>query len=106
MSEYAEKLFSSGMFDDPLRLYDMTLHEVALYAEGIRARTADVEKRQNMRIGTVVATMLNLKRTKESDRVWKWDDIFGYEDEQPRAEEMTDDEIYSALLTAFGRFKT
>lgn len=106
MSEYAEALFRSGMFENPLLLYDMTLHEVSLYAEGIRSRTQEAETRQNMRIGTVVATMMNLKRTKESDRVWHWDDIFGYGEQKPQNDEMTNEEIYSALVAAFGRYKT
>ena len=107
MTEYADALFTSGMFDNPLLLYDMTLHEVSLYADGLRKRQTEAETRQNIRIGTVVATMLNLKRTKESDRVWRWDDIFGYgEEPKQKTADMTDEEIYSALVTAFGRFKT
>lgn len=96
------------MFENPLELYNMTLHEVSLFADGVRKRNIEAEKRQNIRIGTVVATMLNLKRTKESDKVWSWEDVFGNGDETPQKQtaEMTDEEIYSALLTAFGRFKT
>lgn len=106
MAEYAEELFASGMFPNPLLLYDMTLQEVSLYADGMRKKNEEAEKRQNIRIGTVVATMLNLRRTKESDRVWTWEDVFGYGEEVKPQAEMTDEEIYSALLTAFGRFKT
>lgn len=108
MAEYAEELFASGMFENPLLLYDMTLHEVSLYADGMRKKNEEMEKRQNIRIGTVVATMLNLRRTKESDRVWTWEDVFGYGEEVKKSQtaEMTDEEIYSALLTAFGRYKT
>lgn len=94
------------MFENPLELYNMTLHEVSLFADGIRKRNIEAEKRQNIRIGTVVATMLNLKRTKESDKVWHWDDIFEYGEQKPQTDEMTNEEIYSALVAAFGRYKT
>ena len=29
-----------------------------------------------MRMGTLIATTINLQRTKASDKTWKWQDIF------------------------------
>lgn len=76
MHEYLDLAARTGYFDDPRILYDMTPAEIAAVIEGKGALDQHREYLENVRAGTIVAAFYNSLRTKSSDRVWTWKDIF------------------------------
>ncbi len=76
MHEYLDLAAETGYFDDPRILYDLTPAEIATVIEGKAARDRQRELAENVRVGTVVAAVYNTLRSKKSDKVWTWKDIF------------------------------
>lgn len=76
MHEYLDLAVQTGYFDDPRVLYDLTPAEIAAVINGKSARERDQQRLENIRVGTLCATVVNLRRRKRSDRVFTWKDFF------------------------------
>lgn len=76
MHEYLDLAMKTGYFEDPRVLYDLTPAEISLVIEGRVARDQQLELAKNVRAGSIVAAIYNSLRTKKSDRIWTWKDIF------------------------------
>lgn len=76
MHEYLDLAAETGYFDDPRILYDLTPAEIAAVIVGKSNRDRQRELAENVRAGTVAAAVYNTLRTKKSDKVWTWKDIF------------------------------
>lgn len=57
-------------------VYDLTPDEISAYIEGKSKRLKETQKADNIRIGTLCATVLNQNRRKRNDKIWKWSDFF------------------------------
>ena len=66
----------TGLFPDPRIVYDLTIQEVSVTVRGLNDREQRLQEMNNVRFGTVCATICNVNRTKKSDKVLKWDDFF------------------------------
>jgi len=66
----------SGIWRDPREIYDLTIPEISIISKGVNGRESDLQRSDNIRIGTVCATIFNSKRTKQTEKVWKWSDFF------------------------------
>ncbi len=63
--------------------------------ERIRVVRTVEERRMDLRFGVVAATLINVKRTKESDKVFSANDFFP--DPDARHREMSDREIFERM---------
>lgn len=76
MYEYLDLAVQTGYFDDPRILYDLTPVEIAAVINGKAARERDRQQVENIRVGMICATIVNVRRRKRSDRVYTWKDFF------------------------------
>lgn len=76
MHEYLGLVAETGYFDDPRILYDMTPAEIAVAITGRTNRDRQHQLMENVRAGTICATIFNQHRTKKSDPVLTWKDFF------------------------------
>lgn len=80
MHEYAEQVVLSGVFDDPRTIYDLTPAEISSTIRGKNTREKELQRAENIRIGTLCACVYNQNRQKRNDKVWKWSDFFPEKD--------------------------
>ena len=92
MHEYAEEVMMSGAFSDPRLVYDLTPDEIGATIRGKNAREKELQRAENIRIGTVCAGIFNQHRSKASQKIWKWSDFFPERDlrEKRSNEELQD----------------
>jgi hypothetical protein len=90
MSEYADEVAKTGVFADPRLIYDLTTDEIGLTIQGKNAREKELQRAENIRIGTVCAGIYNQHRSKASAKIWKWNDFFP---ERDLREKRSDDEL-------------
>lgn len=76
MHEFAEEAIGSGTFPDPRVVYDLTPAEVITTIQGINTREKQLQKGENIRIGTLCACVFNQNRRRRNDKIWKWTDFF------------------------------
>ncbi|MFA5407166.1 MAG: hypothetical protein WC277_04440 [Bacilli bacterium] len=76
MHEYLDLAAETGYFDDPRILYDLTPAEIAVAIVGKSNRDRQQQQLENIRAGTVCATIFNQHRTKRSDPILTWKDFF------------------------------
>ena len=76
MHEYVDEVLGSGIWRNPHDVYDLTIPEISAIAKGVNTRESDLQRSDNIRIGTLCATIFNAKRTKQTEKVWKWSDFF------------------------------
>ena len=90
MHEYVDRVISQGIFIDPLTVYALTPQEINAVLAGVNEREKQLQTVENMRIGTLCASLWNCKRTKHTDKWFKWTDFFsdGKEPQQQSVEEM------------------
>ncbi len=76
MHEYLDLAAETGYFDDPRILYDLTPAEIAVAIVGKSNRDRQQQQLENIRAGTVCATIFTQHRTKRSDPILTWKDFF------------------------------
>lgn len=76
MHEYLDLAAGTGYFDDVRVLYDLTPAEIAATIAGRAARDRALQQAENVRVGTICASIYNQHRQKKSDRVLSWKDFF------------------------------
>jgi hypothetical protein len=65
-----------GVYIDPRVVYDLTPQEINAVLVGISEREKSLQYAENVRLGTLCASVYNSRRQKRSDKVWKWEDFF------------------------------
>ena len=90
MHEYVDQVISQGIFIDPLTVYALTPQEINAVLDGVNEREKQFQITENMRIGTLCASVYNCRRTKQSDKMLKWTDFFsdGKKPREQTVEEM------------------
>jgi len=76
MHEYLDIAASTGYFDDPRILYDLTPAEIAATIAGKASLEQQRQQLENVRAGTVCATVFNQHRRRKSDKAFSWKDFF------------------------------
>jgi len=80
MHEIAEEAIGTGIFQNPLTVYDLTPAEVIATIKGVNDREKQLQKAENVRVGTICACIYNQNRRKRNDKIWKWTDFFPEKD--------------------------
>jgi len=78
------------------------LVELQALLEGLYERERQRIQENNIRYGTLTAAIYNSRRTKQSDRVWRWTDFYGDLTKTEAKQDMTTDELYQAFRSMFG----
>lgn len=80
MHEFAKEVVRTGIFSDPRVIYELTPAEIVVTIQGINAREKQLQKAENIRIGTLCACVYNQNRQRRNDKIWKWTDFFPEKD--------------------------
>jgi len=87
MHEYVDQVILSGVFTDPRVIYDLTPAEISVTIKGINSREKELQKADNIRFGTICASVYNQNRQKRTDKIWKWSDFFPDKDYREPADQ-------------------
>ena len=103
MYEYAEQVALSGVFDDPRLIYELTPEEIGFVIRGKNTREKELQRAENIRIGTVCAGVFNQHRTKNSQKIWKWSDFFPERDLREKRSNEELQERATKIMEMFNR---
>lgn len=77
-----DDVVSTGYYTDPRALYDMTPAEIIATTQALAKREKRDQRTEDVRQGTIVASIYNQHRRKKSDPVLTWKDVFGVKEEK------------------------
>ena len=103
MYEYADQVMTSGVFDDPRLVYDLTPDEISATIKGKNAREKELQRADNIRIGTICAGIFNQHRSKASAKIWKWSDFFPERDLREKRPDEELQERATKIMEMFNR---